>query len=516
MRFIKKSDPKVLAATLRSVSILTPVDDGDANGFRNQYRLHYIDDSGGLHHIGRLKIGCGVASVLSDGVVDYREPPVDDVFDFLPERYFSLGQSERYYDELMALDAKIARQILKDLNDCADNLDLFDRVKSEPSMVVSLLSKVSEKNVRNRYHRLCQGDPKLTPFEFRYTLPPTGGHFGAPPPSIEFNVEPQSLPPTNVHVLIGRNGVGKTVCMQQIAATLLNIDDDGRNTTGTIELLGENQDEWAFAGLVWVSFSAFDDFDLPASSRRNMNATSIGLRYQKEASGENLIRSTRQLGENFCRSFSACRRGARRKRWARAIQTLSSDIMFNDADALALLKFNDDMWVEKALSFFEHLSSGHKVVLLTMTRLVETVDEKTIVLIDEPEVHLHPPLLAAFIRALAELLLSRNGISIIATHSPVVLQEVPASCVSVIERSGPYVSVKRPRVETFGENIGLLTSEVFRLDVTDAGFHQLLLRNVAGNVNSFEEIAEKFANQLGGEGRAILKGMVVNRDRSAS
>jgi predicted ATPase len=297
---------------------------------------------------------------------------------------------------------------------------------------------------------------------------------------------------------------------------LLNIDDDGRNTTGTIELLGENQDEWAFAGLVWVSFSAFDDFDLPASSRRNMNATSIGLRYQKEASGENLIRSTRQLGENFCRSFSACRRGARRKRWARAIQTLSSDIMFNDADALALLKFNDDMWVEKALSFFEHLSSGHKVVLLTMTRLVETVDEKTIVLIDEPEVHLHPPLLAAFIRALAELLLSRNGISIIATHSPVVLQEVPASCVSVIERSGPYVSVKRPRVETFGENIGLLTSEVFRLDVTDAGFHQLLLRNVAGNVNSFEVIAEKFANQLGGEGRAILKGMVVNRDRSAS
>ncbi|MGN9540532.1 AAA family ATPase [Escherichia coli] len=63
------------------------------------------------------------------------------------------------------------------------------------------------------------------------------------------------------------------------------------------------------------------------------------------------------------------------------------------------------------------MSSGHAVVLLTLTRLVATVEEKTLVLIDEPESHLHPPLLSAFIRALSDLLLD-NGLSIIATHSP--------------------------------------------------------------------------------------------------
>ena len=31
------------------------------------------------------------------------------------------------------------------------------------------------------------------------------------------------------------------------------------------------------------------------------------------------------------------------------------------------------------------MSSGHKIVLLTITKLVETVDEKTLVLMDEPE-----------------------------------------------------------------------------------------------------------------------------------
>ncbi|MEK5757114.1 AAA family ATPase, partial [Acinetobacter variabilis] len=75
---------------------------------------------------------------------------------------------------------------------------------------------------------------------------------------------------------------------------------------------------------------------------------------------------------------------------------------------------------------FGQLSSGHKIVLLILTRLVETVDEATLVLIDEPESHLHPPLLSAFMSALTELLEDRNGVAIIATHSPVVVQEVPS------------------------------------------------------------------------------------------
>ena len=43
--------------------------------------------------------------------------------------------------------------------------------------------------------------------------------------------------------------------------------------------------------------------------------------------------------------------------------------------------------------------TGHKIVLLTITRLVELVVEQSLVLIDEPESHLHPPLLSAFIQS---------------------------------------------------------------------------------------------------------------------
>ena len=161
------------------------------------------------------------------------------------------------------------------------------------------------------------------------------------------------------------------------------------------------------------------------------------------------------------------------------------------------------------------MSSGHAIVLLTITRLVATVEEKTLVLLDEPESHLHPPLLSAFVRALADLLHDRNGVAIIATHSPVVLQEIPRSCVWKIYRVGTNVTSGRPTIETFGENVGVLTSEVFRLEVERSGFHDLLAKSVKTG-RTYEEIVADYNSQLGFEGRAILKALIANRDRSNS
>jgi predicted ATP-dependent endonuclease of OLD family len=99
--------------------------------------------------------------------------------------------------------------------------------------------------------------------------------------------------------------------------------------------------------------------------------------------------------------------------------------MFQESEIIKLIEIKDEKELKDTSSeIFNKLSSGHKIVLLTITRLVETVEEKTLVMLDEPESHLHPPLLSAFIRALSELLILRNGVAIIATHSPVILQEL--------------------------------------------------------------------------------------------
>lgn len=150
-----------------------------------------------------------------------------------------------------------------------------------------------------------------------------------------------------------------------------------------------------------------------------------------------------------------------------------------------------------------------------MTRLVESVEESSLVLLDEPEAHLHPPLLSAFVRALSDLLTDRNGIAIVATHSPVVLQEVPASCVWTLRRSGWEVEPERPEIETFGENAGTRTREIFGLEVTRSGFHRLIAEAVDAG-GTFHEVLERFDGQLGDEARALARGLIATRDRRRS
>ena len=114
--------------------------------------------------------------------------------------------------------------------------------------------------------------------------------------------------------------------------------------------------------------------------------------------------------------------------------------------------------------------------------------------------------MAAFIRALSDLLIQRNGVGIIATHSPVVLQEIPKSCVWKLRRSGREVNIERLEIESFGENVGILTSEVFGLEVTHSGFHNLLIAS-ASKEDNFDNAVAGFDDHLGMEAKAILRSL---------
>jgi hypothetical protein len=194
---------------------------------------------------------------------------------------------------------------------------------------------------------------------------------------------------------------------------------------------------------------------------------------------------------------------------------LETDPIFRDAQVTRIAAEDDDEEVKKRASrLFRNLSSGHKIVLLTTTRLVETVEERTLVLLDEPEARLHPPLLSAFVRALSDLLVNRNGVAVIATHSPVVLQEVPKRCAWKIRRTGRQIDAERPELETFGENVGVLTREVFGLEVTESGFHRLIREAIADR--AFVDVVQQFGGELGDEARALVRAFIAARDSGSS
>jgi ABC-type transport system involved in cytochrome c biogenesis ATPase subunit len=442
----------------------------------------------------------------------HRAPALPATFNKLPEEYFSLGQSENYYESLNELSDALRARVFSGLRDCAADLSIFEVYRNEEVMRESLLRDVRDSTVTERLNRLTRGDAKLTDFQFTYHLPKVGR---TPPASMTFEVTPESQPPTNVHVLIGRNGVGKTRCMRQLTLALLGREADDGSSPGSIEMLAEDTgDVVAFAGLVLVSFSAFDDFELkPPKEGDAMTCRQVGLRHAEPSDRGPTTKSFAELGTDFANSLTRCQSGVLAERWRKAVKTLEEDDLFAEADVTSLLDDDesDASLKTRARRLFKKLSSGHAIVLLTVTRLVELVDERTLVLLDEPEGHLHPPLLASFVRCLSDLLIRRNGVAIVATHSPVVLQEVPRSCAWKLRRSGRKSIIERPTVETFGENIGVLTREVFGLQVTQSGYHKLL-RDAVSDGYTYRQVLNRFGSQLGDEAKAIVQALIAERD----
>ena len=59
--------------------------------------------------------------------------------------------------------------------------------------------------------------------------------------------------------------------------------------------------------------------------------------------------------------------------------------------------------------------------------------------------------------------------------------------------------------------MGVLTREVFGLEVSQTGFHRILADEVRKG-QSFATVIENFNGEIGAEARAILRALVTTRD----
>jgi len=492
----------------------------DDFGHKTLFTLTIFDEQGNKREIGNVKIG-----FVGQGE-GWTEEQIERQFDVLPENFYSLGQDSDYYQNLIdSLSDDMVVSVLTALGDVTHDPARLAIAENEGAFNTSLIRNVNRSTIEQQFRRILRHEASLTSYDFFYEKAANERYSGI---TVEFRVEPNTKPSSNLHILIGRNGVGKTTLLNNMVDALLpergEIEETGyfakRSFWSGVTALPEDY----FAGVVSVSFSVFDPFTPP----KDQPDESAGIRYYyvglkkrvtQLAQERWILKDKDELCRDLIESLKLCfALIAKRNRWINAVIKLESDFNFAEMDLCQLtnvydrdLTENKSQFSETSKALFDRMSSGHAIVLLTITKLVETVEEKTLVLLDEPESHLHPPLLSAFTRALSDLLINRNGVAIIATHSPVVLQEVPKSCVSILRRTRLISNVDRPENETFAENVGVLTREVFGLEVSKSGFHDLL----AGSVNegkSYEEIEQEYHYQLGFEGKAMLRSMIAIRD----
>ncbi|MEV6653908.1 ATP-binding protein [Streptomyces sp. NPDC051219] len=412
----------------------------------------------------------------------------------------------------------------------------------------SQLRSVEPQTVEVQFRRIARGGTRLTAYHFDYVAPTgtalqdTTTHVGR----LFFSVTPHSWPPTNIHVLIGRNGVGKTTLLGNIGEAVVN---PAAEASDVGEIVWAGDGSGSFTNVVSVTFSAFDPAQESVEAEAGGNGedrhpqvrgwdggkdvpgdqtppadpveTPVSYTYVGLAKVDVFGRPTRErksyddLSAEFSKSVEEVTAAGRVGRWIAALDVLSSDPHFYESPIHAFARSMQRRTTfherdeKKAREIFSGLSSGHAIVLLTITRLVETVAEQSLVLLDEPEAHLHPPLLASFVRALSDLLTDRNGVALIGTHSPVVLQEVPRSCVWKVSRWDRHPP-QRPDLETYGENVGVLTHEIFGLEVRESGFHAEIAKAV-DELGSYEQVLDRFRGQLGGEAKGLVRILLAYR-----
>lgn len=497
------------------------VDYWNDHSFITMFYLTIFDEAGVKYEIGDVKIGFKGQTTDSSTYTT-----LGNEFSLLTDQYFSLGTNIEYYKNFSTLPAELKKIVLDSLQDIVYKPKKLKCIEDEEVLNTSLFRDVTLSEVHGQFARVLEGLKELSDFDFNFVRENRDGFCNL---KIPFKVKVGSIPSTNIHAFIGRNGCGKTTILNGMIDAITNPEHESCFFTEKNVFTESRIPNGYFRSLVSVSFSAFDPFTPPQEQPDPAKGTKyfyIGL---KNRENNEALNSLGDLRKDFVSALIGCLSNEDKKNlWLDAISNLSSDHNFENMGLSILnaryvslkekyptIQIDNDKFKELFYldinNYLQRMSSGHAIVLFTITRLVNTVGEKSLVLLDEPEGHLHPPLLSAFLRTLSDLLYIKNGVAIIATHSPVVLQEIPKSCVWKVIRSREVITVIRPEIETFGENIGVLTREVFGLEVVNSGCHTLLAKSVELG-DSYEKILSEYKNQIGLEGRTVLKAMVLSRD----
>ncbi len=207
----------------------------------------------------------------------------------------------------------------------------------------SLLRSVTRATIEGQFYRMARGGARLTDYEFSYTAPARARR-RSPPLTLSFTVAPESYPPTNVHVLIGRNGVGKTTILNSMTQAIVD-EDAAEREVGSFSAELDDLDERLFTSLVSVTFSAFDPFE-PLPTRQDKSEgiqyAYIGLKHVGPGKDgkPRPPKTPEALSGDFGNSVLICRQGARVSRWHRALEMLQADPIFRDAEVASLEHFH--------------------------------------------------------------------------------------------------------------------------------------------------------------------------------
>jgi predicted ATPase len=303
---------------------------------------------------------------------------------------------------------------------------------------------------------------------------------------INVDLQPQDLVPGRILAIIGRNGVGKTQFLAKLARDLATPQRVSKETSEQVEFAFKPSRP-LFSRVIALSFSAFDRFQRP-EPKEFFSYIYCGVR--DDSGGL----SRKSLETRHLQYLRRIQEQDRESDWEQHV----ANVMGVSKKKVSIDRTIEEL--EQGLT--PSMSSGQSILMYFISAALAYLKGGALVLFDEPEIHLHPNAVALLMQTLQALLKQYDSYAIIATHSPVVIQEVPRKRVVRFEREDNITSAFSLGQESFGENISELTRLVFET-VEIPNFYKQTLKDLAVDF-SFNEVSTMFDDKLSLHATAYL------------
>lgn len=269
--------------------------------------------------------------------------------------------------------------------------------------------------------------------------------------ALNFKKNRKSKLPMNVYAVVGGNGSGKSYKINQIIKEHLegdnkfsqilhfslspfdNIIHFNREST-SIEVADKEKDSYGEIIYEKVGFVSVKHPPIPEVVKKAEATSLTDVKEYLYEKSRKYLDSDNTLKQGFEGEISI------KESFSYYIQNLLIDLIASEdklkmwGDCLNFFTF--ESWVDDIINAFQDrniskndiekidtLSSGQATILLYITKLVSSINQGSLVIFDEPETFMHPPMVKAFIRAVSELVDNNKAFCLMATHSPVIIQE---------------------------------------------------------------------------------------------
>jgi ABC-type multidrug transport system ATPase subunit len=438
------------------------------NDFNNRstYYLYFYPTSSECDEIGPVKI--------IHQEVDDTPDILFENFTVLDKNFCSLGQEYSYYKNLKSMFNKTYKSILWALRDTAIYPDILEEFENHYYFRNSLIRyDEQEQLLREVRYRLYDYNLKNL-YSFQYSFKPK---FAYEPINVHFDFDANRAIPSRIFALIGKNGAGKTQLISSLPIDI-SMNNDEVFTPKTP----------LFSKVIAVSYSAFDSFDVPKKTA-DFNYVYCGL---KDSNGE--LYSVKGLKLRFHNSWKKIATNKRFGKWLKLLP------FFLDRELIDEFIVETDVYSEFTVdikgfnSVSKKLSSGQSILLYIITEIVANIRYASLVIYDEPETHLHPNAITQLINAIYNLTNEFQSYCILATHSPLIVRELLSSNVYIMEREENILSIRKPIRETFGENLTVITEDIFGNNSIPNQYKEILNHLVLSG-KTFDEIVSLISTE---------------------